>query len=162
MAKPRLPVSLTEPGERLLAWANIAPEGTVLLASTHAMYIPAVGDITEPIRVPWVQIDRATWEDPEVVVEALIDGVARRWRITLEAPGRVPEVVRERVMATIVFSEHVDLLEGAGARIVGRRGDADAPVEWTITFDPGLDPEDPGLREMAVQALSDLRESLGI
>ena len=162
MAKPRLPVSLTEPGERLLAWANIAPEGTVLLASTHAMYIPPVGDITEPIRVPWVHINRATWEDPAVVVEAQVDGVSRRWRITLEEAGRVPEVVRERVMATIVFSEHVDLLDGAGARIVGRRGDAMAPVEWTITFDPGLDPEDPHLRQMAVQSLADLRESLGI
>jgi hypothetical protein len=37
-----------------------------------------------------------------------------------------------------------------------------APVEWTITFDPGLDPEDPHLRQMAVQSLADLRESLGI
>lgn len=162
MGRPRLPADLAEPSERLLAWAE-GPGGQVL-ASTRAIYLPESSSLTagEWTRLPWTSVDRAAWEDPQIVVEARMDDTARRWRVDLAEPGRIPEVVRERVMASIVVSEHVELTEGAGARIVGRRTDSDAPVEWNVTFDPGLDPADPYLRDAAVRALSELRESLGI
>lgn len=162
MARPKLPNDLTVSGERVLASARVVGVADPLLASTHALYIPATGDLDSMTRVAWTQIDRATWEDPEIVVEALIDGEARRWRIRVEEPGRVPEVVRERVTASIVFSEHVELLDGAGARIVGRRSGPDDQIEWSIAFDAGLDPQDKDLRGRAVAALAELRESLGI
>lgn len=162
MPRPRLPGDLAEPGERLLAWAE--GSGGVVYASTRAIYLPEAGAFGAQgwTRLPWTAVDRASWEEPEVVVEARVDDSARRWRVDLAAPGRIPEVVRERVMASIVVSEHLELREGAGARIVGRRSDVDAPIEWQITFDPGVDPEDPYLREAAVGALAELRDSLGI
>lgn len=162
MARPKLPADLAEPGERLLAWAE-GPSGEVC-ASTRAIYLPESGSLGPHrwTRLAWTVVDRATWEDPQLVVEARMDESARRWCIDLAAPGRIPEVVRERVMASIVVSEHIELIEGAGARIVGRRSDADAPVEWRVTFDPGVDPHDPRMRSAAVEALTDLRESLGI
>lgn len=162
MARPKLPKDLTEPGERLLAWG--AGDNGEVLASTRAMYLPSAGQLApaEIIRLPWTWIDRASWEDPDVVIEARIEGSPRRWRVALSEPGRLPEVIRERVTASIVISEHVDLVDVGGARIVGRRSDADEPVEWSVTFDPGLDPNDPQLRAAAVNALADLRDSLGI
>jgi hypothetical protein len=162
VARPKLPRELTEPGERLLAWG--IGEGGQVMASTRAIYLPSAGPLApeEVTRLPWTGIDRATWEDPEVVIEGRLDGSPRRWRVALSDSGRLPEVIRERVNSSIVISEHVDLVDEGGARIVGRRGDADEPVQWSITFDPGLDPQDPQLRAAAVNALADLRDSLGI
>lgn len=162
MARPKLPKDLAESGERLLTWGS-GPSGQVL-ASNRAIYLPSSGDFMASgwTRVAWMSVDRATWEEPEVLIEGRLGGSPRRWRVTLADAGRLPEVIRERVTASIVISEHVDLVEGGGARIVGRRTDGDTAVEWSITFDPGLDPDDPGLRAAAVNALADLRDSLGI
>ena len=162
MARPKLPREFAEPGERLLTWGTGAA-GQVL-ASNRAIYLPSTGDFAAAgwTRLAWTSVDRATWEEPEVVIEGRLEGSARRWRVRLSDAGRLPEVIRERVTASIVISEHVELVDGGGARIVGRRTDGDTAVEWSVTFDPGLDPQDPALRAAAVTALADLRDSLGI
>jgi hypothetical protein len=162
MPRVTLPPDLAEKGERLLAWAAVEGDGGRIMASTKALYLPATGHLTAATRLPWTAVDRATWTEPELNVHARVGDSERHWRIRLAEAGRMPEVVRERVTASIVISEHVELTEGAGARIVGRRGGSDDPIEWSITFDAGLDPTDPVLRGAAVSALADLRESLGI
>ena len=163
--RPR--VELPESGERILAWADLgaADSGRTLIASTHALYIPDTSDLRAAgpqVRIPWTDIDRATWADPVLHIEGRSPEGARQWRLELAAAGRVPELVRERVMASIVVSEHVEIAEGAGARIVGRRASVDSDVTWTVTFDPGLDPADPHLRKAAQEALDDLRDTLGV
>ena len=162
MARIRLPEDMAQPGERMLAWA--ASHGGNVIASNRALYLPTGGDVSTSnmSRLAWTSIDRAVWEDPDLVVFARGDGSARQWRVTLTQPGRIPEVVRERVTASIVVSEYVELAEGAGVRIVGRRSDGDDVIDWNVTFDPGLDPDDPDLRSAALAALADLRDSLGI
>ncbi len=69
--------------------------------------------------------------------------------------------MHDRVTASVLISERVDLGNGAGALMVARRSDDDE-VRWTIVFDSGLDASDPALREAADAALARLREALGI
>jgi hypothetical protein len=64
----------------------------------------------------------------------------------IENPGLIPEVVNERVKASVVVQHHVPLRDDKGVRIVARRKPGGADVTWRVTFDPGLDPQDPDLR----------------
>jgi hypothetical protein len=49
-----------------------------------------------------------------------------------------------------------------GVWLSARRSPADSEVRWTMLFDAGLDPTDPGLRTLAAAALEELRESTGV
>ena len=167
---PKAVRDLVSPGERVLAWGTIrSATGGYAVATDQALYLP------EMIRLPWEQITKATWGDDFVLVvegrlvapgEARRDGHAapvgpdRSWRVAIDDPHALPTVVYERVTSTIVVSERVVLQGDRGARVVGRRaGDG---VRWTVTFDPGLDAEDPELRRRANEALADLRATLGV
>jgi len=147
-------------GERLLSWSRtFGAVGGYAVASDTALYLP----VPEPLRLPWELVAKATWGDDAVlVVEGRVDPRGRDhvWRVRLDDPGAFPTVVYERVTSSVVVSERVALEGDDGVRIVARRaGDG---VRWTVTFDPGLDPNDPDLRRRADEALAELRSTLGI
>jgi hypothetical protein len=150
------------PGERVVAWGSgpgADPTQTLFVAATDkALYLQATGD-----RLPWDRISKATWDEPtlEVIAEGGAGQPSRLLRVRVEDPRDLPAAVHDRVTASVIVSERVDLGDGAAALMVARRGDADE-VRWTVVFDSGLDPSDPASREAADAALARLRESLGI
>ena len=155
-------------GERVRSWApvsTLAGEPLYVVASGQALYIPAVHELARSgpaMRLPWTHIDRVHWEQPFLLIVAQVDGSTRNWRIDLAEPRSLPEFVRERVMATIVVSEHIPLHEESGVRLIARRSSVDSPVEWTMSFDPGLDGTNPQIQAAAQEALADLRDVFGI
>lgn len=148
-------------GEKVRAWATgpalRSGEPTVVVATGDALYAPGIID-----RIPWESIVRASWEEPLLEVIAVVAGATRPIRITLDAPGSVPQVVNERVTATIVMQRHIELVGKSGASLVARRVANSDEIRWEVVFDAGLDPNDPVLREEADQQLAWLRESVGI
>jgi hypothetical protein len=162
---------LSEPGERVLAWAPGAG-GVPVVASTHALYVPsadassdaAAGTVASHVRLPYEQVASATWDEPRLDV-VTVGPRRRRFEIALDEPGLVPQTVRDRVTASIVVSEHVALVGTLGARVTARRppaaGGPDEPG-WNVVFDPGLDPADPALRAAADAAIARLREVTGL
>lgn len=155
--------ALVPAGERLRAWATGPPrldgEPTLVVATDCALYAPGYIEAMD-----WDQVQRAAWEEPvlEIVrgaTDALTPSIAR---ITLDAPGSIPEVVRERVSACIVVQRHVELVGDRGVRLVARRVRQSDEIRWSAIFDAGLDPTDPNLRHQADQSLRDYRASLGI
>lgn len=87
-------------------------------------------------------------------------------RVRLKDPGRLPEIFRDRVAASIAFQQFV-ALEGAprvkdvepGVIVSGRRDLArpNAPLEWRVSLPRGLDWDIPGLRELAETAIIEIR-----
>lgn len=150
--------ALVPDGEHLLAWSRVDPAG-VALATDSALYLPA----PHTVRLAWDLIAKATFSEAEIlVVEGRAEprGRDRAWRVVLRDPGALPTVVYERVTSSVVVSERVVLRGDLGARIVARRvGDG---LRWTVTFDAGLDPEDPAVRADADAALAELRSALGV
>jgi hypothetical protein len=145
-------------GERVLAWAPVDPSG-VAIATDAAVYLP----VPQPLRLAWDLIAKATFSEARVlVVEGRAEPRARdrSWRVVLRDPGALSTVVYERVTSSVVVSERVLLRGDLGARVVARR--AGEGLRWTVTFDAGLDPDDPALRSEADQALADLRSTLGV
>ncbi|MFI7531941.1 hypothetical protein [Streptosporangium sp. NPDC049376] len=137
------------PTDRVLTYAE-GPEGYVV-ATDKALYLGET-------RLSWFRIDRGVWDEEGLTV---VTTEGRTLRAPLPEPGRVPEAVRERVMASIVVSQYAPLDARGGVRLVARRTDDDQMI-WEFVFDAGMDPQDPGLRALAEQALEETRRSFGV
>jgi hypothetical protein len=149
-------------GERVIAWGigDINdPENSLVVATDQALY-----DMRSGSRIAWQNVIKGTWEQPDFVIDFQGESGPRRLRIRLEDPRDLPAAVRDRVTDTVVISEYRELTEDAGAHFVARRspgGGLDG-IGWSVVFDAGLDPDDPGLRSKADEVLGELRASLGI
>ncbi|MFC4113076.1 hypothetical protein [Nonomuraea zeae] len=141
----------TEPGERVLTFA--AAESGHVVATNLALHLP------DGTRLPYEEIDRASWDEEGVRVVTTAGG---RHFERISEPRLLPETVRERVNSTIVVNKHVSLPGRGGVRLVARRPPGGEVLGWTFVFDDGLDPEDPGLRAQAEQALEGIRRSMGV
>ncbi len=153
------------PRERVLAWgAGPQAGGTgdapdYVAATEFALYVEGTG-----AAYPWDSIARASWSEPVLEVQLLDEsgatGPSLRLRIT--ESGDLPAAVHDRVTASVLISERVEITEGVRARMVARRAHDDAPVRWSVVFDAGVDASDPELQRLARVALDDLRSALGI
>ncbi len=151
------------PGEKVVAWAA-GPGADVTqahfaAATDRALYLQATGE-----RLPWDRITKAMWDEPllELVVVDEAGQGARLVRVRVDDARDLPAAVHDRVTASVLVSERLDLGEGRGALAVARRSSDADEVRWSVRFDSGLDPADPDLRADADAALARLRDSLGI
>lgn len=147
--RPDLPVA---PGERLLAWAA-ADDGRVVGGTRDAVYVPE--------RIPWEQVEAADWDRESSTLRISEVGTWGSPRpehvFVLEAPGRLLELVRERVTASVVLQRGVVVRAGRGLRVVARRppGRSAGELSWVIEYDEGIDPSDPEVRRAAEAALAE-------
>jgi hypothetical protein len=153
-------------GERVLAWAD--SDDGALAGTRDALYLeeqdPA--GTTSVVRVPWHEVDTADWQVESSTL--VVRGVGRygepqpEHRRVLEQPGRLLELLRERVSASIVLTRRVGVDGPLAFTVIGRRASSgERTVAWFVDYDPALDPDDP-LVEMAVQeALAEARAEVG-
>ncbi|HEU0088837.1 MAG TPA: hypothetical protein VFQ77_14525 [Pseudonocardiaceae bacterium] len=135
-----------EPGERVIAVAALAGGGHLVLTQLGA-WVPE-GAVVR--RVGWHLVSKAVWDRRSLLLtEAVSTGTAGQAvlltdlpprRFTLAEPGRVPEVVRERVTRSIRSSQHVRL-PGGGAWFVQRRVPGRDGVVLQVRADPGTAPD---------------------
>lgn len=123
-----------------------------LVATRDVLILPDHDSMT------WDQVIRAAWDEPVLEVQ-IPEGIVR---LVLDEPGSIPEVVNERVKASVVIQHHVPLVADRGVRLVARRKPGGTEITWRVTFDPGLDPADPALRAAADGALAELRANVGL
>ena|SRR5215210_1362928 len=145
------------PRERLLAVARL-PDGSWVAATPGALVLPGR-------RVDWSTVAHAEWSDEksQLRVDQLrtAEAEAETHRLVLDEPGRLPEVVRDRVTSSIVASRHTPVEGKAGVRVVARRVLGEDELQWQLVVDRGLDPADPRVLTAGETAVSDLRRELG-
>lgn len=146
----KVPPEVKQRARKPLAWAPVA--GDWMVATAEQLFLPHQPPVF------WDQVIRATWDEPVMEVQ-LPDGP---YRLVIERPGMIPQVVNERVKASVVVQHHVALRGDKGVRIVARRRPGTQEVTWRVTFDAGLDHHDPELRAQADAALQDLRRTMGL
>ncbi len=114
--------------------------------------------------VGWHEVESGGWSAPdELLTWTLVDG--RRGQMRLREPGRLPEVFRERVEATIVVRREVsDDGTGAEFTLSARRqlDDHTAPLQWRTTLARGTSWSQPGVREAVERAMTALRSEYDI
>lgn len=150
-------------GERILASA-VATDRSVLAGTRDAFYI-AAGDDTR--RVPWEQVEAADWDrdtDTFRLSEVGTWGEQRPVHTAVLAdPGRLLELVRERVTASIVLQRHVAVAGRRGLRVIARRAPSGSGgVQWVNEYDEGVDPDDPVVRDVARTTLEAMRHEVGL
>ena len=157
---PRVEVA---PGEKVLAAATAA-DGTVMAGTRDAFYVVS-GAATR--RVPWEQVEAAGWDrdtDTFRLSEVGTWGEQRPVHTAqLDEPGRLLELVHERVTASVVLQRHVRIARGRGLRVIARRAPSGAGgVQWIYEYDEGVEPEDPDVRAAAREALDLARRDVGL
>jgi hypothetical protein len=143
-------------GERVLAWAEsqAGPVG----GTRDALYHPGG-------RIPWEQVEAADWDSDTSVLrvsEVGSWGEARPVHLfTLEEPGNLLELVRERVSASVVLQRQVRITGRHGLRVIARRAPrGDQPLSWFYEYDEGIDPTDPLVRQAAGEALRSAQDEV--
>jgi hypothetical protein len=162
-ARTSSPTVAVAAGERVLAAAT-ASDGTVLAGTRDAFYVVAGG---ETRRVPWEQVEAADWDrdtDSFRLSEVGSWGAPRPVHTaTLEEPGRLLELVRERVTASIVLQRHVTVDGRRGLRVIARRAPAGSgQIQWVYEYDEGVDADAPAVREAARSALETMQRDVGL
>ena len=159
---PRPDVELQR-GEKLLAWAE-GTDGTVVAGSQDALHLLAGPAVR---RIPWEQVEAASWDAAAGSLRVSEVGTWGEERpehvVALDEPGRVLELVRERVTASIVLQRHVDLGGRRGMRVIARRAPRGAAkVFWVFEYDEGVDASDPAVVTAAREALEDAKRDVGL
>lgn len=161
--RSRPPAVQVPRGEKVLA-ATTSTDGTVLAGTRDAFYV-VVGDVTR--RVPWEQVEAADWDRDTDTFRLSEVGTWGEQRpvhtATLTDPGRLLELVRERVTASVVLQRHVPVAGRRGLRVIARRAPAGSgAIQWVYEYDEGVDPDDPGVRAAARNALETMQRDVGL
>jgi hypothetical protein len=149
--------------ERVLAVGRLTGGGHLVVTSL-GLWVPE----PEPRgarRIGWHLVTRASWsggglslveaEERDVVEGAVLLADLPARRLRLADPGRVPEVVHERVTGSIRSRHHRDL-PGGGAWFVQRKVPGRDGIVLQVRPDPGTD-------ATAVRALTaDVARTLGL
>ncbi|TIC83949.1 hypothetical protein [Nocardioides sp. GY 10127] len=160
----RAPRLVLPRGERLLAVAR-TEDGLLVGGSRNALHAGAPGE-APTASLAWERVQAADWdaETGELVVAEVgtwgEERVVHRWR-PVDA-GRLLQLVRERVTASVVLQRHRKVVGERGVRVVVRRAPSGAgEPEWFVEFDTGLDPADPAVRAAAQDLLAEARGLVG-
>lgn len=147
--------------DRLLAWARAdgAPV-TVVAGTTHLYAVTDSGDVV--LARPWHLVDAGVWNPEEWMLRVTwVDGQPRqRW--VFREPGELPQTVHERVQASVVLADLVDLGEGRRGRVVVRRDLGTGALLSQALLGRGVRMADPGVAEAVKTALAPLREQVGL
>lgn len=167
--RDRSPIRV-ERGERLLADA-VAAEAH-LGGTRDAFYVVrgrgrGTVELAETLRIPWEEVQAADWDEETSTLRVSEVGhwgeLRPEHRFTVEQPGRLLELVRERVTASVVLQRHVPVDGRRGLRVIARRAPrGNRPVRWIYEFDDGVDPADPEVRRLAEEALDAARADVGL
>lgn len=148
-------------GERVLASAS-ATDGAYVIATDLGLWLP---EGRAHRRISWESIDRAMWHRETaqltVVESTPLGRPSLRHTIHLADPGRLVDVVRDLVNATVVISRHVPLHGEHGVRVVGRRRPGGDRVAWTVSVDQGIDVTDPQTQNLIDSAVAEVRAEVG-
>ena len=153
---------------RILAWAR-ADDGYVI-GSSAVLSVgsrPAGGAEPERGTVPgwrhvgWHEIEHGGWNAESRSLSWTLYG-GRRGRVALADPGRLPELFRERVAASIVVERFVPIRGERGVTVTARRDlGRSGELTWHSSLTRGLSWSAEGVAEEAARACAELQSEYG-
>ena len=147
-------------GERVLAGAPLLAQGWVV-GTTRALHVVDSAGADE--RHGWDRVAAAVWSDTASMLQVTWVDSRRQLVVELEgAPGYLPEVIRERVEASVVISRRLDVTGRRGVRVAIRREAPGAELSTQVVADRGVDLTDPVLAARVAAELADLCEQAGL
>ncbi|MFN2540192.1 MAG: hypothetical protein ABR549_18845 [Mycobacteriales bacterium] len=150
-----IPEAVRAVHDRRLAW-GLTDDGVALVASPTCLHVDGE-------RIDWLAVEKVGWAPPVLrlteIAEVEGTGLVHLWQLAED--HRLAETIRERVTASVGWSD-VRTLHPAGAvRLVGRRVPGQDVLTWQTVWQEGTDPSDPLLRAQVDTYLDGLRKSIG-
>ena len=148
-------------GESELARAD--SEAGPVVGTRDALYVPtSVGHV----RVPWEQVEAADFDNETETLRVREVGtwgeVRPEYRLVVSDAGRLLDLVRERVTATVLLQRHVAVEGSRGVRVIARRAPSgERAVTWLFEYDEGIDPDDPLVAEASQSVLAAAQDEVG-
>jgi hypothetical protein len=137
--------------------ASVAHGGGTLTADLAGL---TSVDSHETVRIEWSECLAATWQAPLLTVTVWRDGMAHQLSWQLREPGRLPDVVRDRVTSAIVVDQRQTFVPGGVVRFVARRNGQG--IGWmTLPEDRAWAASEQGKQAIST-ALENLRSTLGV
>ena len=111
---------------------------------------------------PWHMVDTGSWDDEkrQLTVQWVDRAPASVWEFA--DLGTFPQVLRERVQASVVLADEVDLGPKRRARVVVRKELGTGALLGQTILGKGVRSSDPGVSEETRAALDRLREQVGL
>ncbi len=152
--------ALGDGGGDVLAVAHDVRSGADVVATTTHVYAVHAGSVV--LDRPWHMVDTGSWDDEHrlLTVQWVDRAPATVWE--LSELGTFPQVLRERVQASVVLADEVDLGPKRRARVVVRKELATGALLSQTILGKGVRSADPGVSEETRAALDRLREQVGL
>lgn len=151
--------AVAQPRPRVLAWAE-SPNGIVVALPDRL--VVREGEAWRD--TPWRDVISGGWDSRDGAL-TWTTASGGHDRVALTEPGTLPELFRERVTASIVLSEHVDVPGTPhGITLTARRNPA-APrsgLSWVPIAQPGTDLSNPEVARAVAQVVADIRANYDI
>jgi hypothetical protein len=146
-------------GERPLA-STTTEDGATVAGTRDALHL-------DDLRIPWEVIEKADWDADSSTLKITEVGtwgeVRPVHKVVVADPGRLLQLVRERVTASVVLQRHVPVHGRRGLFVIARRAPrGNQPLQWVYEFQEGVDPDDPAVRRAAEAALEQARHDVGL
>lgn len=161
--RPPLPVDARralglDDAERVLAWSALAAGGW---AAATVPGLRALLPTGVRIDRPWTDVDHAAWERDSRMLAIWWVGSRQPTPLEVTDGSFLPEVVHERVRASVVLARDVDVPGGRTVRIVLRKA-ADGTLSTQRVPAPGVRLADPEVKRVVTRATAALREEAGL
>jgi len=147
-----------EAGERVLAWAALPGGGTAAATVEGLRVMTPRGRL---VRRPWVDVDHAAWDQDSGTLAVWWVGSRQATPLEVGGGSFLPEVVHERVRASVVLTREVALPGGLSATVALRKA-ADGALSTQVVPGRGVDIADPQVAALLARARAGLREDAGL
>jgi hypothetical protein len=146
--------------ERVLSWAHEAASGTTVVATNHRLYaVDAAG--ARSLTRPWHEVDGGTWSaELTQLTVTWVDG-SRPSQWVLGATSLLPETLRERVQASVVLAQRIELGPRRWAKAVLRQDLGTGDLIEQVVLGRGVRADDAEMTARTDAALAYLREQVG-
>ena len=150
-----------EPGERVLASCPDTVSGDHLVVATFSLVVAdPTGEVT--LHRPWHLVDTGSYDNEADVLH--VSWVDRAPDLALNVGAHRPFLMafRERVQASVVIAESVEIDDRPIARIVIRKDLAADRLLDQVILARGVRLDAPGVRPRIASARRQLREQVGL
>jgi hypothetical protein len=143
----------------VLAWSLLAGGGAAAATVDGLRIVTPQGKLIDR---EWLEVDHAAWDQESTMLAVWWVGSRQTTPLEIiDDEGRLPEVVRERVQASVVLSADVPLPGGRTGRVALRRG-PDGRLVTQNLLPPGVRPDAPGVAQRLERAAAELRSEAGL
>jgi hypothetical protein len=143
----------------VLAWSALAGGGWAAAVTGGLRALLPSGDLVDR---PWTEVDHAAWEPDSRMLAVWWVGSRRATPLEIEGEGSfLPEVVHERVRASVVLARDVEVPDRGVVRVALRQA-ADGSLSTQAVPARGVRMSDPEVARLVARARAELRDEAGI